>query len=119
MSKGGDIASKMRHKIIFQNEVLAADGAGGNAVSWSNFATVWAKIEDLGQLSARSINAEKGFAGQLQNECSYKITIRYLGGVTPKMRALFGSRVFNIRSVINVNEENEILLVFAEEGVAV
>ncbi|MDA0780803.1 MAG: phage head closure protein [Rickettsiales bacterium] len=115
----GDIASQMRHVITFQSQVLTADNAGGNTIGWTDFMSVWAKIEDISKSGGRNLGAEKTFSGQLKNTRSYRITIRYISGVTTDMRVLFDSRVFNIRSVINVNERNEMLQIFAEEGVTV
>lgn len=118
MAQNQDIISQMRHRIILQNEVLAPDGGGGSSLIWTNVVTVWSAIDNLSGLSGRNINNEKNFAGQIQDKESLKFTIRYTSVITAKMRILFGSRVFNIRSIINVNEKNEILQIRAEEGVA-
>lgn len=117
MTKNKDFASQMRHRIVFQNEVLTSDGGGGSSLSWVNVVTVWSAIDNLSGLNGRNITNEKNFAGQIQDKESLKFTIRYTSGLTAKMRIAFGSRVFNIRSIVNVNEKNEILQILAEEGV--
>lgn len=113
-----ELASKMRHRIIIQNQVLTPDGIGGNSVSWANFKTVWAHIDSLSGLSGRGLNAEKNFAGRLNEIKPMKITIRYTTGLSTEMRVLFDGRVFNIRSIINLDENNEMLQIYAEEGVS-
>jgi SPP1 family predicted phage head-tail adaptor len=118
MSKYKDVASKMRHKITLQSQVLTPDTIGGNTVSWSNLTTVWAKLDNLSGSLGRNFNSEKSFAGQLQDKTFYKITIRYVSGIDTKMRILFENKALNIKSVINVDEKNEFLEIFAEEGVA-
>jgi len=112
-----NVASKMKHRVTFQSEVLTSDGIGGNSISWTNFTTVWASIDSLSSHSGRSLNAEKNFAGGINEIKPVKITIRYISGISSNMRIMFDSRVFNIRSVVNVDEKNEILQIFAEEGV--
>lgn len=114
MKKDNSLASRMRHQITFQSENPSADTAGGYVLAWTNGATVWAEIKTRFSHSG----SEKFSAGQLENRTSYAITTRYISGITPKMRILFGSRVLNIRSVVNLDGKNEILEIFAEEGLA-
>ena len=119
MSNMSNLASKMRHRITIQEQVLTADGAGGNTASWTNYAVVWAYIADMSSLSGMNLRSEKNFAGQLQERTPYKITIRYLSGVMASMRVLYDGRIYNIRSINNVDEGNEVLIIYVEEGVAV
>jgi len=108
-----DIASKMRQRITFQSESTSSDSGGGSTLSWVSGDSVWAYIRPL---SSRSISAERVFAGQIEDRVIHLVTTRYLSGITPKMRILYGSRVFNIKSVVNVNEASELLQITAEEG---
>jgi SPP1 family predicted phage head-tail adaptor len=54
---------------------------------------------------------------QLQERVSHKITIRFRSGITAKMRIKFGTRMFNIRSVINIEERSRWIEIMADEGV--
>lgn len=117
MAQNKDIISQMRHRIILQNEVLTSDGGGGSTLTWNNFTTAWSAIDTASEFGSGNVTDEKFIAGQIQDKKSLKFTIRFVIGVTAKMRILFGSRVFNIRSINNVNEKNEILQIIAEEGV--
>lgn len=108
-------ASSLRHRVTLQQEVQTADGAGGYVRSWEDVADLWA---DISSINLRSYGQEKFFAGKIQAEITHKITIRYREGITAAMRLLFGSSIFNIRSVFNRYENNEILELLVEEGVA-
>ena len=55
---------------------------------------------------------------QLEASVSHRFTMRYRNDITAKNRLKFGTRVFNIRAVINVKERNKWLEIDADEGVA-
>jgi SPP1 family predicted phage head-tail adaptor len=60
---------------------------------------------------------EKFQAMQLQTPTIHKVTMRYRAGVTTAKRLLYGSRVFDIKEVINVDEANSILVLKCMEQV--
>jgi head-tail adaptor len=43
------------------------------------------------------------------------VTMRYLAGITAQMRVLYGSRTFQIISVLNVDQRNRVLVLYCEE----
>ncbi len=108
-------ASSLRHRVTLQQEIRTTDGAGGYARSWQDVADLWAEISSV---NLKSYGQEKFFAGKIQAEITHKIIIRYRAGITTDMRLLFGSSIFNIRSIFNRDENNEILELLVEEGVA-
>ena len=73
-------------------------------------ATVWAAIEPLK-------GSERLRAEQLENPVTHRVSIRHRAGVTPKMRIKFGTRILNIRAVIDPEERNRSLELLCEEGV--
>ena len=92
-------AGKLRHQIIIQTQSTTQGTDGQPALTWSTFATVRSSVEPL--------NGREYFSSeQVQAEVSVRITIRYLSGVLPSMRVSFGSKIYNIVVVINVNEQN-------------
>lgn len=102
-------AGKLRHRITIQNPVETTNDVGDVTTTWEDFATVWAEIIPL---SGREYWESK----QVNSEVTGKIRIRYLAGVTPKMRAKFGDRIFNIEAVINPEEKNiELVLLVSEK----
>lgn len=107
-------ACDLRHAIIIQEENATDDGGGGLTNPWANPVEV---------ARARScIEPLRGFerlrAQQLESPVTHKITLRYRAGIKAQHRILFGTRVFNIRSVINIEERNRWLEIMADEGVA-
>ena len=50
---------------------------------------------------------------------SHRIRMRYRPDITPANRLRLGTRVFNIRAILNEGERNRWLTILAEEGVAV
>lgn len=108
--------TRLRHRLTLQQEVKTIDGAGGYVRTWQNIADLWAEISSI---NGKSIyGREKLYAGQIQSEISHKITIRYRNGISTEMRLLFENRAFNIRAVLNIQENNDILELMVEEGVA-
>lgn len=92
---------RLRHRVVVQRATDAIDQYGDQTKSWANLATVWAAVEPL--------NGRELFtAQQTQSQVSTRITIRPIVGqtITSKDRIKFGSRYFDIQSVINVEERN-------------
>ena len=104
-------AGRLRHRVTLQSAADTADGGGGFTTVWSDVATVWASIEPLK-------GRERLFAQQLESPVSHRVTLRHRSGVTTAMRVKFGSRILNIRSVINAEERDRALELLCEEGVA-
>lgn len=112
--------SRLRHRLVLQQEVLTPDESGGFTRSWQDVAALWAEIVPLGGSDSRNIGATKETfaAGQMQAQVSHRILLRYREAVTPAMRLLFDGRMFNIRSVISPAEGREHLELLVQEGVA-
>ena len=106
------LSSRLSKRVVLQQEVETPDGAGGYSLAWQNVANVWAEIIPL----RASRSNEPLVAGQIENRSFFRITIRYVEGAVPKMRLTFGLREFNIIGVINPDESNELLEIYAIEG---
>lgn len=101
---------KFRHRITIQQTANVQDSDGSVVEDWSVHAIAHASIEP--------ISGREYFAAQsTQAEVTHRINMRYLAGVTPKMRVVFGSRVFEILSVINVDERNRGLQLMCRESI--
>lgn len=89
-------AGQLRHKVIIQAKTVAGrDSKGGEVIDWVPFATVRANVVPL---RGREYVAVR----QAQVELQVRIEMRYLPGVTPVMRVLHGSAVYNIVDAIDV-----------------
>lgn len=104
-------AGSLRHVISIQEKTQTSDGMGG-------FTTTWADVSGLSSLRASiwPLRAtERLDNAKLELSITHRIRIRYRAGITPDMRVKFGSRYFNIRSIINPDERNKMLEFLAEE----
>jgi SPP1 family predicted phage head-tail adaptor len=100
--------SDLRHRIVIQTLTLTPNDSGGQAESWSTFATVWAKITPK---SVKEIN----FAQRIEPRVDHEIVIRYIASLDAKMRISFDSRIFEIKSIIIVDEVKEWIKILATE----
>ncbi len=88
-------AGKLKHVVsIQQNTPTANSPDDGSLVdSWTDYASdVYAQIRTSG-------GREFWRARQLNSELTHEVLIRYDSGVTPRMRVLWGTRIFRIGSV--------------------
>jgi SPP1 family predicted phage head-tail adaptor len=69
------------------------------------------------QASIKPISGREYFAAQsTQADVTHRIGLRYLSGVTPKMHVGYGTRIFDILSVINADERNRELQLMCRES---
>ena len=70
---------------------------------------MWANVEPM---SGREVV----HAQQQQQNLTHRITTRYRTDITTDSRLLWGSRIFNVRSVMTVSERDRYTVIKAEEG---
>ncbi|EZP75007.1 phage head-tail adaptor [Parageobacillus genomosp. 1] len=100
--------SDFRHRLHFQEKKTVKDDEGNSVTQWNTVFTVWGSVEGL---RGREYLA----AGALSSEATYRIRIRYRKGVRPSMRILYEERVFEIESVIDINEEHKEIEIMCKE----
>lgn len=98
----------LRHRIILQQRTQVSSATGAKTETWNDVAPLRAEIKPH---AARELSA----ADNRYQETSHQITIRYRAGVSAQMRVLFGSRVFQIETVINSMERNRWLHLLCQE----
>lgn len=104
-------AGRLNKLVTIEQVIESRDSKGGVVETWVTFAEVWASIEPL-------VGREYFDSKQLNAELTAKIRIRYLEGVTSKMRVLYGSRIFEIISPpIDVREGNREMVLMCREDV--
>jgi SPP1 family predicted phage head-tail adaptor len=103
---------KLRHRIELQtkSEPEGLDGYGEPTESWTTLKTVWASIEPA---SGKQLFV----AQQVQAEVSHVVTIRYYDGFGPTNRVKFGTRIFSVNFVRNVDERNVYQELYCKEAV--
>jgi SPP1 family predicted phage head-tail adaptor len=105
---------KYKHLIDIQQNTAKSDNAGQKApASWSNvtgLTSLWASITTTG--------GKEFYTAQRTNaEITTLIELRYIAGITAKMRVKYGSRAFDIIYSNNVDEKNETWLLSCKEVV--
>lgn len=102
-------AGKLRHKVIIQKFTTAKDSYGEDIKTWATYHTCFASISPL-------VGKEYYDSQQIIPEVDNKIVIRYKSGIAPTMRVVWGSRTYEIRSVVNPDERNVMLEFLAQEN---
>lgn len=89
-------AGKLRDRVDLQRVSVTPDSHGDQVKTWATLATVWASIEPL---SGREFLQ----ASQVMSDVTVRIRIRGRTDITltPKDRVQFGTRLFDIRHVID------------------
>jgi len=103
-------AGRLRHLIVIEQASEANDSQGQAIKTWSTFATVHAAVEPL---TGREYEA----AAQINAETTTRITIRYLAGITQKMRISYDSKLYNIEAMRNIGERDRQIELMCSEGV--
>jgi SPP1 family predicted phage head-tail adaptor len=101
---------RMKFRVEIQSRTGVSDGMGGSTVSWATTATVWADIQPL------SMN-ERTQADRLVGDATHKLIIRNRTLAPTTQRILYGSRQFNIVSIVNPDLANSHLVVLVREEV--
>lgn len=101
----------LRHRITFQSLTRTPDDQGGYTSAWTDFATVWAKIDP-------SSGDERVFAQKIEPNYDHKIYIRNLTGLSTSMRVSFDGRFFQIHSIARKEERRWWIEIKVKEGVA-
>ena len=103
-------AGRLRHLVVIQEPTETNDSQGQAIKAWGTFATVHAAVEPL--------NGREYFAAaQINAETTTKIVIRWLDGITQKMRISYDSKVYNIESIRNIGERDRQIELMCSEGV--
>lgn len=100
-------AGKLTKRVEVQELTETRDAHGGITETWTTIATRWASVEPL---SGR----ERWSAEQVDSDITHRIRMRRFRGLTTNHRIRWDGRVFNLRSVLNLDEadvEHELLCV--------
>ena len=101
----------LRKKIALQSKTRTPDGSGGFTLVWATYATVRAKIDT--KPGREQVEADRLSATQM-----LRAVIRYRADVNEVDRVSFAGKVYQIRSVVNVEFKNKWLELDLEQGVA-
>lgn len=101
-------AGDLRHRMTIESVARTGDGAGGATVIWNAVADVsvalWSRAAD-----------ERFVLDRVAGKATHDIWLRYRGDLKPEMRFRFGTRVFDILGVIDVDDRGRWLRCPVEE----
>lgn len=80
-------------RITIEEPAETQNSVGETVLTWSTYATTWAKVESLSGREIERYAEVVGFTG-------HKVTIRYRAGVTTSMRVVYDGRTLEIGSII-------------------
>ena len=89
----------LRHRVVIQSETATQDTYGGEVLTWSTVATVWAAVEPL---TGREFLEGRG----LEASVDTRIRVRYRSGLGPTMRVTWGTHTYDILAVLELKHEH-------------
>ncbi|MFH1158058.1 MAG: phage head closure protein [Pseudomonadota bacterium] len=99
----------MKHRVTFQKSVRTPDGGGGFAETWQNIDSnpiVYAAIMPLS-------GGEQLRFHQLEATVTHRIVTRYRSDVTPAMRIVRGTMIYDIAAVTDRDGQGAYLEILA------
>ena len=102
----------LRHRIEIQAHSGTTQNSFGEPVeNWTRLLDADASVQPLRGL-------ERYASQQTQSTADTKVTMRYRSGIDTQKRVKFGARIFDIESVINIDERNQTLELLCKEAVS-
>lgn len=107
---------RLNRRLVLEERVEVADGAGGVHKSWTALGSVWADVENFS-------GSETGKLGVARSTLRLRITVRAapIGSQQrprPDQRFREGSRIYRITAVAEQEPNGRYLTCFANEEVA-
>jgi len=101
----------LRNRIKIQRETFVADGFGGGTKTFTDFAELRAFIKPIS-------GSERLYSQRLEANVTHRIFIRYRDDLNTTDRINYKGRLMQIRALINLEEANRFIEIYADEGVA-
>ncbi len=101
---------RLRTRLHIEEAAETRTSDGGVSPGWSSIGTAWAWVRGLR-------GRELFSAQQINPQTTHKVTMHYRGGLTSANRLVdkTSSRIFNIESVVNIDERNRVLELICTE----
>jgi SPP1 family predicted phage head-tail adaptor len=104
-------AGLLRNPVLIQAQSMTQDAVGGPLTAWTTVLSCFAGISTM---SSREVYQ----TAQFVSEVTHRVTIRWPGpsvSIQGGMQVVFGSRIFKIQNVENVQERNRVLYLMCVE----
>ncbi len=86
-------AGSMNERVTIQRRADVQDANGEMVPGWADVATLWASVVDITGREYISANSQS-------NSVQTKITIRHMEGISPTMRVIHGTNLYDIQAVL-------------------
>lgn len=93
-------AGRLNRRITIEEKSVARDSYGGESITWSAVATVWAAVLPIRGREYVAIR-------QAGAELTTRFLIRYMAGITPAMRVVYDGAAYYIREVIDPQDRHD------------
>jgi SPP1 family predicted phage head-tail adaptor len=101
-------AGKLRHRIAIQKKTVSPDTEGIPMETWNDFAVMWSAVNPL--------SGKEFWEAQAVNQANIvRFRIRYISGIHSSMRIVYNNRIFQILSIIDVEERHQELQIMGQE----
>lgn len=97
---------RLNRRITIQGKTVTRDAYGGESISWTDVATVWAAVLPI---RGREYVAIREAGAELTT----RFVIRYRQGVTPAMRVVHGGANYDIEQVIDTEDGHRFIELMA------
>lgn len=105
-------AGRLRTPVTIQKRTVTTDAEGNSVATWPQAG--W--VREMAAVETRSAS-ELLASGQLEQDVTHVLTLRYPSTVTHESRIVLDSRVLDVRTVLNVDEQNRMTQVLCVERV--
>jgi SPP1 family predicted phage head-tail adaptor len=99
---------RLRERVFIQHATEVRNSLGESTQSWSTCAERWASVEGL---SGREVL----LSGQQQTEVTHRVRLRYVAGLSTRMRLSWRGRILEIASVLEHAHRTEHELLCTED----
>ena len=104
-------AGKYKQVVTLQNKTESTDSYGGTVYTWSDFATVRAKVRPL---RGREMVA----AQAAQSETTVMFYIRYIPGADSSMRIVYAGKNYDITGTVDIDERHREIEISTKTGLS-
>mgnify|MGYP000022199681 CR=1 FL=1 len=89
---------ELSERVILQRRVVVQDAYGQSTITWTAIATVWARV--------RAVSGREFFAaGQVQQEQTVKVLVRYRTDLDATCRLMWQGRAHDITGIVPIGRE--------------
>lgn len=104
------ISKTLKHQIIFIENIALTEIEQDN---WQRKFETFAEIKPITDNSFESLEGLN--FGHIITQGFFLFKIRFIAGITNKMRILFKNRQFEIKRIINIGEQDRVIQIIALE----